>query len=154
MLIEKFHFVRNLCKLYKYLTESHFKKAFTNYSAWLGKQLYWHLLMLLAGRTSLMSDKTRNLSLERCSWCLISAVTLHKDLVLHTIIPKEVLYNVTKLLRWKIWDYLKLAVVPGYQPFVQNIFMGSENVLFCIWKTQINVDCSSALEHVKSAWVK
>lgn len=28
MLIEKFHFVRILCKLYKYLTESHFKKSF------------------------------------------------------------------------------------------------------------------------------
>lgn len=28
MLTEKFHFIRNLCKLCKYLTESHFKKSF------------------------------------------------------------------------------------------------------------------------------
>lgn len=93
--------------------------------------------MLLAGRTLLMSDKT-NLSLERCSWCFISSVTLHKDLVLHTIILKEVPYNVTKLRRWKICDVLKFASVPGYQSFLQNIFMGSENVLSSVWKTKLN----------------
>lgn len=85
---------------------------------------------------------------------LIFAVTLHKDLVPHAIFPKVVPYNVTKLLRWKICDFLKLSSAPGYQSFLKNTFMASENVLFCIWKAQLNTDCRSALEDVKSAFVK
>lgn len=39
MIIDKFHFVRNLCKFYKYLTELYFEKVFKNYSGWYEKLL-------------------------------------------------------------------------------------------------------------------